>query len=221
MTAFDHLVVHSFNPDVHQQTFSAIHQLKGVPGGQHEHWGTFNHLAFMTNDCYIEWLGVEDETIARHSDNPLIQTTIDAYDARKEGPIQFALRVDDLNGVMERLRHHHIAFSGPFPGSRTKPDGSELAWRMLFPHDETLNRPLPFLIEWDGDINRPSDATFINPTSFSSITVGTDDPERYVNQLQTIAPEATSPSGLLLDNGTITIEDGDHLTAHFESITFK
>ncbi|NIK11959.1 VOC family protein [Alkalibacillus almallahensis] len=221
MTAFDHLVIHSFNPKQHKELFSQVHQLQGTAGGKHDAWGTHNHLAFMQNDCYIEWLGVDDETIARSSENPLIQSTIQAYDQKHEGPFQFALRVNHLDDIMNRLTQEQVSFAGPFPGQRTKPDGSELAWRMLFPMDESLNRPLPFLIEWDVDINRPGDSSLINQRSFSNIEIGVNDPGRFLDTLAIIEPSCRQDDHIILDNGQISVDTGNHLVAQFEHITFK
>ncbi|GEN47130.1 VOC family protein [Alkalibacillus haloalkaliphilus] len=222
MVAFDHLVIHSSDPKQHQEMFSNFHNLVGVPGGRHELWGTYNYLAFMKNNSYIEWLGVEDESVANQSDNPLIRQTAKARHNNIEGPIQFALRVSDIDYYINYFNEEGIKYEGPFPGSRRKTDGSLLEWRMLFPNLEETNQTLPFLIEWSGEGNIPNDVALINQTPFSTIEVNTEDVETYKRFLTNdLKLKETSDNIYQLENGLLKVQQGEGLKAEFDHITFQ
>jgi hypothetical protein len=230
MLAFDHLVLYFDSIEKAQQQTSDTYHITTVKGGRHENWGTYNYLAFMNNNSYIEWLGIEDLGKANQSDNPLIQHTAWAKRNALEGPIQFALRTDNMDHLIEHFKKHHIPFNGPYPGSRKKPDGTVLKWRMLFPKNKVNSALLPFIIEWDGEGNRPNDLNSINSVSFSVIRVGVGSLEEDVKQFQ-LTYDLGDPEWLevessmriaewKIDNGKIQLYQGEKLEAEFENIIF-
>ncbi|RPF57078.1 VOC family protein [Aquisalibacillus elongatus] len=220
MIAFDHLVIFSSDPKRHQEIFSASHKQVGLPGGKHEHWGTFNHLAFYNNNAYVEWLGIYNLNTARASDNPLIQHTVHTYDQGLEGPIQFALRIDDIAQYQKHFDEQGIEYVGPFPGERTRPDGSVLKWKMLFPKYEFNQEPLPFLIEWDGPGNVPTDSQDINKSDFNHVTIYSDDPESFAHRLQYVYQlndlKQSEDNQWQLENGKLFVKPGQGLEARFK-----
>ncbi|WP_051189152.1 VOC family protein [Halalkalibacillus halophilus] len=221
MLAFDHLVIYSKNPKSHQELFSKVHKLQGMEGGTHQNWGTFNHLAFMAENSYIEWLGVQDEAVASASDNPLIQQTYQAHLKKQEGPIQFALRTTELDNFLEHFDRNNISYSGPFPGSRTKPDGTKLEWKMVFPFSEQTDSPLPFLIEWNGEGNVPEDKSLINEQPLDQVILRSEDANNLKQIFQTIYQmEEENPFEFDLDNGKLIIEQGDRISAVYGNVTF-
>src|SRR5699024_3297387 len=102
--------------------------LKSIKGGEHDDWGTHNFLAYFSNNCYIEWLAVNDATVARSSDNPLIQHLVHVLDNQKQGPFQIALRTTKLDTFVKHFEDNNIPFIGPVHGKRMKPDGTLLQW---------------------------------------------------------------------------------------------
>ena len=69
--------------------------------------------------------------------------------------VGWAAHPGDLNEFATRLRSAAIAFDGPTPGSRKRPDGRVLQWRTLnLKHD--ASGLLPFFIEWSADSTHPS-----------------------------------------------------------------
>ncbi|MGM8216652.1 VOC family protein [Bacillaceae bacterium W0354] len=228
MIFFDHLVIFSNDPKRHQELFSSVYGQMGTKGGTHDNWGTFNHLAFMKNDCYIEWLGIDDDEKASQSDNPLIQQAHFAKTNRMEGPIQFALRVGDIKAYQQHMEELNIPYDGPFPGKRTKPDGTILEWSMLFPRYEIGEEtPFPFLIEWSGEGNKPSNLDDINDKVFQSITLLTPKVESFIEKFnQILKTDGRKLSELEyeyeLTNGKMIIKQGDtSIQAQFEQIIFK
>ncbi|GGF33352.1 hypothetical protein GCM10010954_35650 [Halobacillus andaensis] len=221
MLAFDHLVIASKQPKQDQEEFTSTHGLKGVPGGHHKIWGTFNELCYFTNDNYIEWLGLSDHETASNSDNPLIQQFKQTFDQGEFGPFQFALRTTSMDEYITYYEEKGISYHGPFPGERRRPDGSLLKWRMLFPEAlDHVKAPLPFLIEWTGK-NEPSSKADINSSRFLHLSLGISDFEATKRLFETIyrlpktTTEATTAS-YPLENGQLILENGDHLLTQFD-----
>ena len=177
MIALDHIVIASIDPKATAQAFAANMPAQVVQGGKHMSWGTWNWLCHFSNDCYIEWIGIFDEHLARNSDNPLIQRVAKALIIdKKEGIIQFAFRTDQMDSLSQTLEKLGQSVKGPVPGSRSLPDGSKLEWRMLFTEADSA-RPLPFFIEWGKKL--PASESDLNSKSISSITVPESAREHY------------------------------------------
>jgi catechol 2,3-dioxygenase-like lactoylglutathione lyase family enzyme len=69
--------------------------------------------------------------------------------------VGWAAHPGDLNQFATRLRNADIAFDGPNPGSRKRPDGELLKWKTLNLKDNASGL-LPFFIEWSADTTHPS-----------------------------------------------------------------
>lgn len=192
MLAIDHLVIASKSPKNDAETFAKRHDVTVLEGGKHENWGTFNYLAFFHNDCYIEWLGVFDDELARKSDNLLIKRTVSFLDEGKDGLLTYALRTSDMNGHLKYFQENNMIYHGPFPGERKRTDGSVLSWNMLFPEGNTL----PFLIQWQNGINLPAHEKDINGQTLHTVRV----PGQIKDYEKTF--------GLIEENERIQLENG-------------
>jgi len=168
MLALDHIVVTAKNPEEAARAVAKQQQLAVQQGGKHENWGTYNWLSFLANSCYVEWIGVFNPAKAQQSANPLIQAVHSALEQDIENIIQFAFRTENMKAYIEHFRQEGIAFTGPIEGSRVKPNGELLEWRMLFPHMPNAGS-LPFLIEWGAHKNTP-DKENVNDRHIASIT---------------------------------------------------
>ncbi|WP_077324365.1 VOC family protein [Virgibacillus siamensis] len=167
MLALDHIILAAKDPQQAAEDFAIKHNINVLEGGKHEKWGTYNYLAYFSNGCYLEWLGIFDKDLAVQSENPLIDQLIRTLDSDVEGAIQYALGTDDMDYYLEHFRQENISFTGPIAGSRNRPDGSLLEWRMLFPQAEIIRHP--FLIEWGDGKNVPSDPALINKQQIDTI----------------------------------------------------
>src|SRR5699024_1356410 len=109
---------------------------------------TYNYLAYLSNNTYLEWLGSDDESVANQSDSPLIQHLIYHLENKQVGLFQFALQTDDLKSYITHFNENNIPYSGPFKGQRELTSDITITLRMVIPtYDHTIER-LPFLIEW-------------------------------------------------------------------------
>lgn len=69
--------------------------------------------------------------------------------------IGWAAHPGNLDDFAARLHAAGLAFDGPTPGSRKRPDGHLLQWKTLNLHDD-FGGLLPFFIEWSIDTAHPS-----------------------------------------------------------------
>lgn len=145
--SFDHLVHAVVRPEEAAADFGATGYFRPVTGGEHPNWGTYNTLAYFSGLSYIEWIGVRN--VCKAQESTFGQQMIDGLE-NGQGPIQFALRTDDISAVAAAWRARGLSFEGPIDAHRTQPDGSVIRWRMLFPKQRKDKRKLlfPFLIEW-------------------------------------------------------------------------
>jgi Glyoxalase-like domain len=150
MLALDHIVIAGRNAEEDSVAYNRQFAIKAVKGGEHGNWGTYNYLAYFSNEAYMEWLGIRDYDKAKTSDNPLIQHLVYMVDNEQHGPFQFALRTNQMDDYIQHFNDNQIPYAGPFYGERKKPDGTMLSWRMLFPSYDIEQTMLPFLIEWNG-----------------------------------------------------------------------
>src|SRR5699024_5616308 len=150
MLALDHLVIATQDRSIASNTFRKKTGIKPVVGGRHENWGTSNDLAYFSNDCYIEWLMIDQKEKAYQARNPLIQHTWEQLINReKEGIFQFAFRTNQLDFYIEHFERNKIPYIGPVAASRITPEGKLISWQMLFPLYDWNVETLPFLIQWD------------------------------------------------------------------------
>ena len=69
--------------------------------------------------------------------------------------VGWAAHPGDLHQFATRLQNRDIAFEGPNPGSRKRPDGRLLEWKTVSLKDDRGGL-LPFFIEWSEDSSHPS-----------------------------------------------------------------
>lgn len=181
MLSLDHIVFAGRDIEETSNKYSKDYALKTIKGGQHENWGTYNYLAHFSNNCYIEWLGINDVTKVEQSRNPLIKHLVHVLTKEKQGPFQFALRTNNIDKFVAHFNRENILYFGPIKGERRKPDGSLLTWRMLFPTYDANEEVLPFLIEWDQPFEERVDTSIMNGPAITSIYYGGMTIDRFVS----------------------------------------
>ncbi|WAH38783.1 VOC family protein [Alicyclobacillus dauci] len=151
----DHLLQAVKSPEDARLAFERQLGVHTTTGGSHPQWGTYNTLCYF-GLSYIEWVGVRDEEVAVRTD--FGRNVIERL-AVHEGPIQFALRTENMDEIVNRWAQQGVPFDGPINASRSRPDGTILHWRMLFPRQQGgTSFKLPFFIEWgSGDGDRAED----------------------------------------------------------------
>lgn len=117
-------------------------------GGVHPGRGTRNALLSLGEKHYLE-------VIARDPEQPDAADSFGLAKLNEPRLITWAAHPGDLDRFATRLRSAHLAFDGPTPGSRQRPDGRVLEWKTLNLRDNQAGL-LPFFIEWGARTTHPS-----------------------------------------------------------------
>ena len=147
-TLLDHILLGCSDLD---RGIAFIEQHLGVRaafGGVHPGRGTQNALLSLGERRYLEIIAPDPA----QSDVP------DTFGLRRLNEprlVGWAAHPGDLAVFAKKLREAQVAFEGPTPGSRKRPDGRVLNWKTLNLKDDHGSL-LPFFIEWSADSLHPS-----------------------------------------------------------------
>jgi hypothetical protein len=147
-TVLDHILLGSSDLDAGIEFVKKHTGVTAAFGGVHPGRGTRNALLSLGDRHYLEIIAPD----------PAQPGSPDDYDLKKlTAPrlVGWAAHPGDLNAFAARLRNARLAFDGPTPGSRRRPDGRLLEWKTLNLHDDRAGL-LPFFIEWSADTVHPS-----------------------------------------------------------------
>ncbi|HWL90042.1 MAG TPA: VOC family protein [Actinomycetota bacterium] len=139
MFEIDHVVLAVRDLDASAARLWGDHGLRFAPGGRHPRWGTANMIAPLGDD-YLELLGVVDEEVGSNS---VLGRTLMELSADGDRWFSVCLADDDIDATAARLG---LTVQ---PGSRTRPDGTEVRWRGAGIEERGDDLWLPFFISWD------------------------------------------------------------------------
>ena len=125
--------------DVAARRFERDFGLESVPGGRHAAWGTGNRIVPLGEE-YIELISPVDPDVAEA--NALGRWLL-AGTAARDRLMGWAVATDDIEGEAERLGLAVVT------GSRTRPDGTVLSWRLAGTERMILEPSHPLLLQWD------------------------------------------------------------------------
>lgn len=117
-------------------------------GGVHPGRGTRNALLSLGERHYLEIIAPDPQQSGA-PDHYGLQKLVEPR------LVTWAAHPGDLNQFATRLRDAGVAFDGPNPGSRERPDGRLLQWATLNLKDDHVGL-LPFFIEWSAGTVHPS-----------------------------------------------------------------
>jgi hypothetical protein len=156
--------------------------VRAIFGGVHPGRGTRNALLSLGERRYLEIIAPDpkQERIEQFAQKQVAQLK----QLTSPRLIGWAAHPGDLEKFSARLRETGIAFDGPRPGSRQRPDGKLLQWKTLNLKDDK-DGLLPFFIEWSAASLHPSaDAPKgCNITHFGAVTPDANQLTRMVNLL--------------------------------------
>jgi hypothetical protein len=113
--------------------------LDSTEGGRHERWGTANRIVPL-GDQYLELVAAVDESTAAQT---AFGRGVLERAAGGGGWFTIAAVADDLDAVASRLG------IGVGSGSRMRPDGQTVRWRMTGLDDPRREAWMPFFLIWD------------------------------------------------------------------------
>jgi catechol 2,3-dioxygenase-like lactoylglutathione lyase family enzyme len=144
----DHILLGCSNLDTGIDFVEKHTGVRAAFGGVHPGRGTRNALLSLGEKHYLEIIAPDPQQSGAPDHYGLLKLT----EPRLVG---WAAHPGDLNQFAARLRDAGIAFDGPNPGSRKRPDGRLLQWKTLNLKDDHAAL-LPFFIEWSADTVHPS-----------------------------------------------------------------
>src|SRR5579871_788662 len=149
----DHILVGSADLDCGVAFVEERTGVRAALGGVHPGRGTRNALLSLGERRYLEIIAPDPaQTQVPDFAVPLLEL-LKSFSA--PALVGWAARPRDLEALAAQLKAQGIAFDGPRPGSRQRPDGRLLKWKTLSLHDDH-NHVLPFFIEWDPGSPHPS-----------------------------------------------------------------
>ncbi len=148
----DHLVYAVPDLQAGMDEIEKLLHRRPVPGGRHPGFGTHNALVSLGPTTYLEIIA-PDPALPR-PDRGVLFFDDDHLAARLATWVVRTERIDDAVAAMGAAG---FDLAGVEPGSREKPDGTVLSWRLTDPWAPRLGGALPFLIAW-GDTPHPAGA---------------------------------------------------------------
>jgi len=145
-------------------------------GGVHPGRGTQNALLSLGERRYLEI--ITPDPAQPDAKDPLVSYLKKLSEPRL---VNWAAHPGDLAAFAKKLREAGIAFEGPTPGSRKRPDGRVLQWQTLALKDNA-SWTLPFFIEWSADSLHPS-ADSPKGCSLLRFETATPDPDSLSKQV--------------------------------------
>jgi hypothetical protein len=143
----DHLVLGVSDLDAGVAQFRELTGVEPVFGGRHPTGGTQNALASLGSGIYVEIIA------------PVPGAQLDPRFAGLPGlerltPLMWAVGIEDAAALVQDLQALGHTALGPFPGSRLRPDGQVLEWKIVA--IQSTDNALPFFIQWQPGSPHPS-----------------------------------------------------------------
>jgi hypothetical protein len=148
-TLLDHILLGCDNLD---RGIAYVEDLTGVRakfGGVHPGAGTQNALLSLGENRYLEIIAPDPKQDASLDSRDLGTLTEDPV------IVGWAAHRPNIDAFAARLTEQGFALDGPMPGSRKRPDGRVLTWKVVRLRNDTTQL-LPFFIEWSSDSIHPS-----------------------------------------------------------------
>ena len=143
LSRVDHLVYAAPNLANGIEQVERILGVKAVPGGQHPGGGTRNALVGLGDETYLEIIGPDPEQPQPMGPR---RFGIDALGSPRL--VTWAVKSADLEATKEKAKAYGLDLGEVQSGSRRRPDGVLLAWRLTISPTLTEDGIVPFLIDW-------------------------------------------------------------------------
>ena len=127
--------------------------VRAAPGGVHPNRGTSNALLSLGDRHYLEIMAPEPNArdVQAWAD-PQLEVLKGLANPRL---MRWAVHPNDIDSLAKKFRESGLQILGPWPGSRTRPDGRIVSWKSFSLADDRHGL-LPFFIEWGKDSVHPS-----------------------------------------------------------------
>jgi hypothetical protein len=195
MIEVDHVLIAVDDLEAAAKEVEERYGLASVEGGRHQGFGTANRIVPL-GETYLELVAVVDDEEAAASG-------FGSWVRGGEHPrlLGWCLRTDELDAVAKRLG---LTIAD---GSRARPDGAVLRWRMAGLERSAEEPSLPFFIEWGAGTPYPGEALTQSATIDELRLEG--DPERIEEWLGgakvpiSVSQGRPALRSIVLDNGVL------------------
>ena len=121
-------------------------------GGKHPDYGTHNALIALGDRTYLEIVADDPDGV-----RPESGVLWDIDEVQEPRLMSWAMRTDEIVDLANAASDSGLPLGEVLDGSRTKPNGETVNWRVTDPAAERLNGAAPFLIDW-GDTPHPAES---------------------------------------------------------------
>lgn len=146
----DHLVFATPDLAAGVEQVEKLLGVRAVPGGQHPGAGTRNALIRLGELTYLEIIGPDPD-----QPKPAQPRRFGINELKTPRLVTWAVKSTDLDALVRDARQHGIDLGSVQAGSRSRPDGVLLAWRLTVSRRLTGDGIVPFFIDW-GTMQHPS-----------------------------------------------------------------
>jgi hypothetical protein len=189
MSRIDHLVYAAPDLGVVVERVARLLGVRAAPGGRHARWGTRNALLSLGADVYLEILAPDPE---RARPEPPTLFGLDRLEAPRL--VTWVAKESDLEARVESAATAGVHLGEILTGSRERPDGSLLSWRLTDPETVLAEGVVPFLIDWGASRHPATDAP--GGCTLSSLRAEHPDPARVSAMLEAIGSDMRVEAGL-------------------------
>jgi hypothetical protein len=146
----DHLVYAT--PDVAMSTddLEALLGVRAAAGGKHPLWGTHNALLALGEHAYLEICGPDPQAPPPAGARPF-----GIREGMQPGLASWVARAPGLAQARAAAQRAGVELGEILSGTRRRPDGLTLSWRMTDPRTPRAGGIVPCLIDW-GDAPHPA-----------------------------------------------------------------
>lgn len=143
LSKIDHLVYATPNLAAGVEQVEKLLGVKAVPGGQHPGAGTRNALIRLGELTYIEIIGPDpDQT------KPAQPRRFGIDEIHASRLVTWAAKSKDLEALVTNAKSKGIDLGQVQSGSRRRPDGVLLSWRLTVSPTLNADGIVPFFIDW-------------------------------------------------------------------------
>jgi hypothetical protein len=143
MSRIDHLVYATPDLDAGVERVERLLGVRAIPGGQHPGAGTRNALIGLGDQVYLEIIGPDPD-----QPKPPRARRFGIDELKSPRLVTWAAKGADLDRLVADSRRQGIDLGRVQAGSRQRPDGVMLAWKLTVSPTLTEDGVVPFLIDW-------------------------------------------------------------------------
>ena len=152
LSKVDHLVYATPDLAAGVERVERLLGVKAVPGGQHPGGGTRNALIRLGDETYLEIIGPDPD-----QSKPPRPRRFGIDELKAPRLVTWAVKGTDLDSIVKTAKSHGLDPGQVQSGSRKRPDGVLLSWRLTVSPVLTADGIVPFFIDW-GDTPHPASA---------------------------------------------------------------